>query len=63
METQIEQQSVWKSVSEMVQERNAEIIRLVADGVTYEVIGERFHITRQRVGQIVKAHKEAEKNG
>lgn len=63
METQIKQQSVMEVMQEIVSERNREIMRLVADGVTYEVIGEMFHITRQRVGQIVKAHRDAEPSG
>jgi len=36
------------------EERNKEIIKLVKEGKTYQEIGERFGISRQRVQQIAK---------
>jgi hypothetical protein len=40
-----------------VRERNQMIVELAAQGETYHSIGQRFGITRQRVDQILRAHR------
>jgi len=37
-------------------EQNAKIVKLVEQGFTYKKIGEKFNLTKQRIGQIYKKH-------
>jgi len=40
-------------MTEAKRERNAEIIRLHAEGMTYAALGDQFGVTRERIRQIV----------
>ena len=44
-----------------IQMRNAEIVRLRADGWTLQKIGDKFGLTRERVRQIASSYAKKEK--
>ncbi len=48
-------QSLHQEMLQMRKRRDAEIVRRAAKNETYESIAESMRMTRQRVGQIVKA--------